>query len=363
MYLLKYRSRGKSVQLLQELLNDFGHELDTDGYFSRMTEAAVKDFQQVQNLTADGIVYTQTWAKLLLLPPLTIPTKTLSNQEIETISKRVLKKDATDKKAIKVLQELLNQLGETLVVDGDFGRGTDRAVKAFQRNNNLTVDGIIGAKTWAKLFAQATITINEKDLSNKDIIKFADDFNLEVAVVQAVQEVESSGKGFLKDGRPTILFEGHIFWRELKEAKINPQPLVAGNENVLYPKWVTGFYKGGAAEYTRLEKARNITKQAKLFEAALSACSWGMFQIMGFNLHKGGAFDVIDFVTKMKRSEGEQLKSFGHFIESTNLLVPLRKKQWAKFAKGYNGSGYKANKYDEKLENAYLKYSAIPLLG
>ncbi|MFK7983636.1 MAG: peptidoglycan-binding protein, partial [Saprospiraceae bacterium] len=65
MYLLKYRSRGKSVQLLQELLNAFDNNLEADGYFGRVTEAAVKEFQQENGLTADGIVYTQSWAKLL----------------------------------------------------------------------------------------------------------------------------------------------------------------------------------------------------------------------------------------------------------------------------------------------------------
>lgn len=32
-------------------------------------------------------------------------------------------------------------------------------------------------------------------------------------------------------------------------------------------------------------------------------------------------------------------------------------KQWAEFAKGYNGSAYKENKYDTKLEMAYQKYA------
>lgn len=362
MYLLKYRSRGKSVSLLQELLNNFDNQLDTDGYFGRITEAAVKRFQQQQALTADGIVFTQTWAKLLLLPPETIPTKTISDQEIKATSKILLKKGAKEQ-AVTILQELLNQSGANIGVDGHFGNGTERAVKDFQRNNNLIADGIVFKKTWARLFALATVFINEKELSNKDIIVFADEFNLEVAVVKAVQEVESSGRGFLPDNRPTILFEGHIFWRELKQAGINPKPLVNGNENVLYEKWTKTFYEGKAAEYTRLEKARNINTKAKLFEAALSSASWGMFQIMGFNAHKGGAFDVIDFVTKMKRSEAEQLKSFGHFIDNTKLLVPLRNKEWATFARGYNGRGYKANQYDVRLKNAYLKYSATPLMG
>jgi peptidoglycan hydrolase-like protein with peptidoglycan-binding domain len=35
--------------------------------------------------------------------------------------------------------------------DGEFGKATEAAVKAFQRDHNLSVDGIIGPNTWAAL--------------------------------------------------------------------------------------------------------------------------------------------------------------------------------------------------------------------
>jgi len=55
---------------------------------------------------------------------------------------------------IKELQEKLIQLGYDLGkygADGDFGAKTDIAVRTFQQNNNLVVDGIVGKKTIAKL--------------------------------------------------------------------------------------------------------------------------------------------------------------------------------------------------------------------
>ena len=36
-------------------------------------------------------------------------------------------------------------------VDGDFGSKTDVAIRAYQKKNGLVADGIVGAKTWAKL--------------------------------------------------------------------------------------------------------------------------------------------------------------------------------------------------------------------
>ena len=47
---------------------------------------------------------------------------------------------------VKTLQSKLN-----LLADGIFGSLTEEAVKEFQRANGLTVDGIVGAKTWERL--------------------------------------------------------------------------------------------------------------------------------------------------------------------------------------------------------------------
>jgi hypothetical protein len=45
------------------------------------------------------------------------------------------------------------------------------------------------------------------------------------------------------------------------------------------------------------------------------------------------------------------------FLKKNNLIETLRSKNWAVFALKYNGPAYKTNKYDEKLQRAYLKYS------
>ena len=52
---------------------------------------------------------------------------------------------------VEELQEMLDKRGYTLKVDGIFGSKTLEAVEAFQADNGLVVDGVVGSKTWGKL--------------------------------------------------------------------------------------------------------------------------------------------------------------------------------------------------------------------
>lgn len=52
---------------------------------------------------------------------------------------------------VYLLQFILNQYGYNLSVDGIFGTRTLNAVRGFQRNNSLSVDGLVGNNTWKTL--------------------------------------------------------------------------------------------------------------------------------------------------------------------------------------------------------------------
>jgi hypothetical protein len=129
----------------------------------------------------------------------------------------------------------------------------------------------------------------------------------------------------------------------------------------LYEKWTKKYYRGGEGEYERMEKAANISSEPAAKEAAYCSASWGSFQIMGYNYKNLGYNSINEWVTAMNEHEREHLAAFGKFIEMKSisgkkLIDWLQEKNWAKFAEGYNGSGYKKNKYDEKLKAAYNKY-------
>ncbi|MBD5524584.1 MAG: glycoside hydrolase family protein [Lachnospiraceae bacterium] len=68
-----------------------------------------------------------------------------------TNKKRHVLKEGDKGSDVKELQQLLNKKGYHLVCDGIFGKKTLETVKAFQRANGLSVDGVAGDKTWAAL--------------------------------------------------------------------------------------------------------------------------------------------------------------------------------------------------------------------
>lgn len=261
--------------------------------------------------------------------------------------------------SVSYLQELLGKLGYQIPATGFFGDLTHAAVRDFQLKNSLVSDGEVGIKTWTILIEKTkpAQTLGDKFLSEKDLKDFAQKHNLELAAVKAVNEVESNGKGFFIDGRPKILFEGHVFWDQLKKAGIDPASISnAGNAGVLHSKWTKSHYLGGPREYDRMEKASKILPDPKVKAAALASASWGSYQIMGYHAQKLGYASVQDFVDQMYIHERNQLDAFGKYMTVFGCMTHLRAKNWTPFAKCYNGVGYAQNKYDLKMANAYQKY-------
>ncbi len=250
---------------------------------------------------------------------------------------------------VVTLQKLLISKGCSIESDGVFGQATQSAVKEFQLRCGLSADGIVGGDTWSRLQSDMVDDLTSLRLNEDDFARAAQTLGVDVATVKAVQQVESGrGGGFIDPEHPTLLFEGHIFWRELTKEGIVPNEVALGNEDILYPKWTKSHYKGGMGEYTRLEKAIQIHR-----DAAWRSASWGLFQIMGFNHKACGCESVKSFIDKMHISEGAQLDLFVSFIQNNRLDKPLRERNWAEFARRYNGPAYAENNYDKKLANAY----------
>jgi hypothetical protein len=268
-----------------------------------------------------------------------------------------LRKGSRDHTQILRLQEKLRKLQLIETPSGEFDGRTESAVIEFQDKNGLIVDGIVGPKTWKTMdaaIADPTKAANILWLADADIVGAANDLNLSPAIVRAVYKVESNGRGFI-DGFPKTLFEGHVFWQRLKKYGLDPQRLASGNRDILYPNWTREHYGNAVKERDRLARAQLIHSAA-----ALESASWGLFQIMGYHWNSLGYQSIEQYVTSMRQHEREHLKAFCEFIKYKTFrkrpLVDLLKDlDWANFAYAYNGSGYRANAYDDKLEAAYKK--------
>jgi len=234
-------------------------------------------------------------------------------------------------------------------IDGDFGKNTEIKVKEFQKLNKLPQTGIVDDVMLGML---GMSVVQKNGITEAQYQEAADLIGCDVASVKAVDKIEASGNGFLANGDVKILFEPHVFWRELVAKGYDPHKHLFGNADILYQKWKTGFYGTSSIQWGKMNRACKINTSA-----ALKSASYGRFQIMGNNYKACGYNSVEEFVAAMKESEYNHLKAFISFVKTNRLDRYLVTKNWAKFAEGYNGSGYKANKYDTKLFDAYNYFS------
>ncbi|WP_045389835.1 N-acetylmuramidase family protein [Falsirhodobacter sp. alg1] len=167
--------------------------------------------------------------------------------------------------------------------------------------------------------------------------------------LHAVIDVETAGGGYDTLGRPRMLFEPHVFWRELPESKRRG----AERAGLAYAVWGTKPYPKDS--YPRLQMAMLLDPGA-----ALRAASWGLCQIMGFN-HKAAGYPTVQaMVAAFMDSEAAQLEAMVRFIQSEGLDDELRRHDWSAFARGYNGAGYATHGYHTRLAAAYAKWARIP---
>ena len=166
--------------------------------------------------------------------------------------------------------------------------------------------------------------------------------------IHALLDVESAGAGFDKQGRPKMLFEPHVFWRELGPGAKRDKAAEAG---LAYPKWRRNY---PADSYPRLIEAMKNDE-----EAALRSASWGLVQIMGFNARTVGYATAKDMVLAFMEDEEAHLRAMVLFILKNGLADHLRMHNWKAFARGYNGVGFAKNGYDWKLAQAFARWQKI----
>lgn len=177
------------------------------------------------------------------------------------------------------------------------------------------------------------------------------DPRIDPLLVRAFARVESGGRsGFGPAGLPIIAYEGHRFRDYTDEKYDKDYPLLS------YP-YVTKagpeWQKNNKNQKTAWEA---LTAACALQEdAALQACSWGMFQVMGSNYDICGYRDVRAFVVAMKTSQRGQIDAFVAFCKQTaGMRSAMLGKNYAKMARHYNGNDF--GDYGKRIEKFYKLY-------
>lgn len=198
-----------------------------------------------------------------------------------------------------------------------------------------------------------------KKLDQLDVPLLARELRVGEDELYAFMDTETRGHGFDAKGRPIILFEPHVFYRNLT-GPVRDRAVAAG---LAYPKWGQAPYPKDS--YPRLLKALDIDTSA-----ALKATSWGFSQILGENYKNAGYASVEQMVLSFMADEESHVRAMVRFIMATGIDVELRKlaaltrkttaRDCIPVVEKYNGKGYQKNDYHTKFAENHNKRRAKP---
>ena len=195
----------------------------------------------------------------------------------------------------------------------------------------------------------------------KLIETIAADINVSPRNVWAVIRVESSGVFSYGNGKIPILLERHKVFKYSRIEHGLATTLRLSKKHPDICNLITGGYGSERSQYKRLAKAIRIFGE----DVAHMATSFGAFQGMGFN-HDLHGYDSAKAMSDAyhRNPKAEQVEGFISFISAQpKMLRALRKGDFHAFAKRYNGSGYRKNKYATKMIAASETWDGINTLN
>ena len=226
--------------------------------------------------------------------------------------------------------------------------GTAAAVKA---DSTVRADTIL--KTDTTVVEEISYDYIPGRLTDEDIREVADELGVEVAAIRAVIEIEAGARheGFWSDGKPIINFDLSMFRKFAARNKVNLSKYKKSHAVVFARPNRARYGSYQAVQQARFDAARTIDDKT-----AIQGTFWGMFQLGGFNWKTCGCKSPDEFVNLMSRSERDQLELFAEFVRETGMLPYLKAKNWAAFARRFNGPSYARRGYHTRLARAYAKH-------
>ena len=151
---LKQGMYGNDVANMQMRLKAAGYLLgNADGIFGPITKAAVLAFQKDNNLKQDGIVGGQTWALIKTLAVGNAEQTVVDTSKPSVGAYTTKLRKGSSGAQVKKLQQQLIELGylPSGEDDGKYGSKTAYAVMQFQKDQHISMDGVAGPQTFARL--------------------------------------------------------------------------------------------------------------------------------------------------------------------------------------------------------------------
>lgn len=208
---------------------------------------------------------------------------------------------------------------------------------------------VFGPRSKAALFAKLS-NRNAPALTPADFQCAADRLGVPVGHIRGVRKVEAPRGPYDDQGRPSILYERHVFAR-------NTEPQGRFNEGHPTLSASKGYGPGGygpfSAQYDRLAAACALDP-----EAAFRACSWGAFQVLGENAEAMGYVSAYEMAKTLTTGEAAHLDTFVKYVETNDLLDEFRAcrpndpRSCEPFVERYNGPGFRKFDYHVKLAKA-----------
>ncbi|AFY55301.1 putative peptidoglycan-binding domain-containing protein [Rivularia sp. PCC 7116] len=221
-FTLRLGSRSAEVASLQKRLQRLNYfKGKITGYFGPYTRDVTIRFQKDKGLTADGIVGAKTQQAIdkaiqqlkSAKPPsnkiLPLAIGSCSNGKCPTL------RFGDKNRYVAYLQTRLRQWGYfSSNPNGNYDSKTVEAVKPFQRDNKLLVDGAVGPQTWQRIETPRKPTVKISNKCNKPVLQRGDNNDCVIIVQRILREL-----GYFKNN-PTSYF-GSTTWEAVKKFQLN----------------------------------------------------------------------------------------------------------------------------------------------
>lgn len=256
----------------------------------------------------------------------------------------------------------MNDQQYKLIVDGARRRGATFPTQAAWLDFKAAIDAAVNDNAtapapsdaplpWGKMLERITNT-DAPALTPSDYERAAAELGNGVTPkhMRASKAVEAPRGAFDDAGRPSILYERHVFAR-------NTTP--KGRFNASHPDLsaLRGYGPGGygsfGAQYGKLERAYALDP-----EAAFEGCSWGAFQVLGENAVALGYASAREMAAELAKSEAAHLDSYVRFLKVNGLVDDLGRcragdpDSCIPFVSAYNGEGFRRFSYHTKFAEA-----------